>query len=192
MSQPWDGWSDEQLWSHLRANEQGVNHGSRVWLRLCLRMWGTRSMLDVGCGTGVEYEGIKREGLQIEYTGLDASARAIRLAQAAFAEAQWHAGDAEHLPFRDRSVDVVLLRHVLEHLSDFRPALREALRIAARQVVMIFFLPPAEQERRLEHEGTNWNTYRLEDIREELRGHGVPVIDTIPNLDRNLAVVAHL
>jgi len=195
---PWSGWSDQQLWSHLRDNEQGVDHGSRVWLRERLREWGeTHSLLDVGCGTGVEYEGIRREGLQTEYVGLDACERAIALARRTYPETRmrrWWVGDAGHLPCADNSFDVVLLRHVLEHLPDFRPAVREALRVACCQVVLIFFWPPGEEQIPRMHEGTHWNRYRLADVLDCLDDECSVRIETAPDLgvNGNFALVGHL
>ncbi len=73
-------------WSHLGAsflrdeeNEhtgpwavgQGVDAPDRVLLRSLLTELEPCSLLDVGCGTGIELDGIRHEGLQVDYTGLD-------------------------------------------------------------------------------------------------------------------------
>src|SRR5581483_6158214 len=52
--------------------------------------------------------------------------------------------DSGQLPFSDDSFDVVLLRHVLEHLPPWlmQAVLAEATRVARRAVVMVFHLPP--------------------------------------------------
>ena len=51
--------------------------------------------------------------------------------------------DAGKLPFIDKSFEVVLLRHVLEHLPQWlmQQALSEAMRVARRAVVVDFYIP---------------------------------------------------
>jgi hypothetical protein len=53
-------------------------------------------------------------------------------------------GDAGALPFAPGSFDVLLLRHVLEHLPDWLMAkvLEEAVRVARRAVLIAFYAPP--------------------------------------------------
>ncbi|MCI0479892.1 class I SAM-dependent methyltransferase, partial [Candidatus Uhrbacteria bacterium] len=50
--------------------------------------------------------------------------------------ASFRVGDAERLPFDDRSFDTVVSSHVLEHLSDFDAGFRELCRVARRRVVV--------------------------------------------------------
>lgn len=38
--------------------------------------------------------------------------------------------------------DVVLVRHVLEHLPDFEPAMNEAISVSRRLALFVFFLTP--------------------------------------------------
>jgi ubiquinone/menaquinone biosynthesis C-methylase UbiE len=44
--------------------------------------------------------------------------------------------DAEHLPFADKSFDVVISSHVLEHLPDFDQGFRELCRVARKRVIV--------------------------------------------------------
>src|SRR4030095_3673264 len=52
--------------------------------------------------------------------------------------------DAGNLPFRDASFEVIVLRHVLEHLPQWlmERALSEAMRVARNTVVVDFYVPP--------------------------------------------------
>ena len=43
------------------------------------------------------------------------------------------------MPFAADSFDIVLLRHVLEHVRDYRPVLEEAVRVTRSLVVVDFF-----------------------------------------------------
>jgi SAM-dependent methyltransferase len=51
------------------------------------------------------------------------------------------AGDALHLPFRDRSLDAVVAFEVIEHLPDVAAALEETLRVVRRPGYVIIGLP---------------------------------------------------
>ena len=86
-----------------------------------------KRVLVVGCGTG-------REAAQLAVT-LGAEVIGIDLhprwdpAAAAVAKLQY--GDATALEFPDGSFDLVYSYHALEHMSDFRAALREMKRVLA-------------------------------------------------------------
>jgi len=46
-------------------------------------------------------------------------------------------GDAQHLPFRDKAFNTVLITHVLEHLPDTDRALREIRRVSHRAIIRV-------------------------------------------------------
>jgi ubiquinone/menaquinone biosynthesis C-methylase UbiE len=91
------------------------------------------TVLEVGCGTGHFTRWFAEQGFRV--AGLD-------IAPAMLAEAmKWNgvpyvAGDALALPFSDRSFDVVALVTALEFVSDPQSALREAVRVARRGLVL--------------------------------------------------------
>ncbi|GEM_PF-1798404 len=87
------------------------------------------TILEVGCGTGMYTvywvrPSIKLYGLDISRGMLKRSADKIDSINTFFIE-----GDAEHLPFRDRSFDAVLSVNTIEHLDDVRVALKEIARV---------------------------------------------------------------
>lgn len=85
-------------------------------------------VLDVGCGTGWFAAGLRRVRPDIEVLGADISAGMLGRAQTAGA---WPLllADAQRLPVRTASLDVVVVRGVLHHLPHVETALREWARL---------------------------------------------------------------
>src|SRR4051794_20790797 len=66
---------------------------------------GVRMALEVGCGTGGVLDGIALRAPGALVVGLDATGAMLRLAPQAYPLVQ---GDAQRLPFRDATVDLVV------------------------------------------------------------------------------------
>jgi SAM-dependent methyltransferase len=116
----------------LKREIRLLEHMTADWPRRGQRL------LEIGCGTGVFLEVLHRAGFDV--TGLDAApamleAARVRLGQAA----DLHLGQAEHLPFADKEFDFSVLLTVLEFCVDPGLALREAVRVT-RKAVLIGFL----------------------------------------------------
>jgi len=90
------------------------------------------SVLDVGCGQGRLLEQVHAAG--ITATGLDQAGP--RLEEPRAKGLQVCEGTAYELPFGDRSVDWVTLRHVPHHLEHPACAFAEALRVARTGVLI--------------------------------------------------------
>ena len=105
----------------------------RGWATLARRfrqmvpLAGPLAVLDVGCGTG-QSRRLYADRCR-RYLGVDLSAAALRRASARFPSSAWIRGDASRLPLADGQFDVVAFSSVLHHIDDFRPTLREALRV---------------------------------------------------------------
>src|SRR3546814_15505307 len=56
-----------------------------------------------------------------------------------------HGANIARLPFPDKSFDTVICTHVLEHILDFRGALAELRRVAAKRLIIVV---PQEREYR--------------------------------------------
>jgi ubiquinone/menaquinone biosynthesis C-methylase UbiE len=98
------------------------------------------TILDAGCGEGVISILLAERG--IASTGVDLSDPNIVAANGTSAErgftslTTFQVGDAENLPYPDKSFDTVISSHVLEHLPDFDKGFRELCRVAKKRVIV--------------------------------------------------------
>jgi ubiquinone/menaquinone biosynthesis C-methylase UbiE len=144
----WDYQDPTYLSEHfLRDPVEGVGHPSRQYIRDWLRIHPGALLLDIPCGPGVEYEGFQREQVPVQYIGMDASDAMLTICRRKYPDAEFRKGDICRIPLPDRSVDVVFCRHILEHLKDYRPAVREAVRVARDRVFFVLFRAPTQTER---------------------------------------------
>ena len=101
--------------------------GQERRLRMILAMAGGRErgrVLDNGCGVGVYLERLKP--LAKFAVGLEFDRERARVAKARLPAIL--SGRAEHLPFPDGSLDLILSHEVIEHVDDDRAALAEMVR----------------------------------------------------------------
>jgi SAM-dependent methyltransferase len=112
-------------------------HGSRVFPRRVNRLKellaavipAGSSVLDVGCGDGSLAALISEARPDLSITGLEVLKRpTTRIPVTLF--------DGEHIPFGDRSFDVVMFVDVLHHTLDPMVLLREAVRVARLGLVI--------------------------------------------------------
>lgn len=97
-----------------------------------------QSVLDVGCGNGINLGHALQMGFMIDYMGVDSSKMFIKSCKKRFPDwkGKFVVGDANNLLFLDKSFDVVILQDVLEHLEYYDKAINEALRIAKKRVII--------------------------------------------------------
>jgi len=97
------------------------------------------SVLDCGAGNGSLYKVLKGLNLNIKYKGIDITKKLVTDAQNNGIDIEY--GEIEQLQFKDQSYDMVVAIDVITHLYDYRPALREMLRVAKKSVVFTTFKP---------------------------------------------------
>lgn len=138
----WNSMTDEQLAAFLSVNGLGKEHPSRQFVSSLIRQ--EESVLDVGCGTGVNYETLEIAGKAAGYVGVDSSPNAIRVARQMHPGRDFRVGSAVNptAALGEQRFDVVLVRHVLEHLPDFEMAMGQAIAISKRIAIFVFYLPP--------------------------------------------------
>lgn len=95
-----------------------------------------RSILALGCGTGVEVRALRRlTGPDTVIVGVDHSpalldaARRLTADEGLSGNVTYQAGDAHHLPLRDGDFDIVTLHTLISHADDPLRMLREAHRV---------------------------------------------------------------
>ena len=140
----WEGLPSSYLETFMHAGAVGTAHPSRRFVAELVG--GDESVLDVGCGPGANYEVLASLGRVASYVGVDASERAVDVAHARYPSGDFRVVDAARITgtFGRRSFDVVLVRHLLEHLPDFEPVLEDAIMAARCLAVFVFFLTPRD------------------------------------------------
>jgi SAM-dependent methyltransferase len=125
--------SDRLPTEHFNARFSDEN--VEFWVPLLVaaaRITPRLDVLDLGCGTGGFARAVAASA-QACVTGCDYSDRFIEFARHLPAPdsgtVTWMVGDAERLPFRDRSFDRVLLSLVLHQLAQPAAAVGEAFRV---------------------------------------------------------------
>jgi len=86
-----------------------------------------RKVADLGCGSGV-FTGLLQQ-MGYEATGLDISAKQLKIARSKHPSIIFSEGDVEHLPFRSEDLDGVLLSGVVHHLPDPARCAAEVFRV---------------------------------------------------------------
>jgi ubiquinone/menaquinone biosynthesis C-methylase UbiE len=94
-----------------------------------LRASPCRSVLDVGCGTGLLAARLRRELPGSCVTGCDFSRGMLAQARAHDPAGAWVQGDAGRLPFRSGAFDAVVSTEAFHWFPDQRAALREFRRV---------------------------------------------------------------
>lgn len=94
-------------------------------------------ILDIGCGTGANLELLSEFG---EAEGVDVSPDALAFCRARGLR-NVRQGEAEHLPYDDRSFDLVTGLDVVEHLDDDVAGLKEMRRVLRPGGRALLFVP---------------------------------------------------
>lgn len=87
-------------------------------------------ILDVGCGPGHYYRGLKRIDESINYTGLDSTRPYIEFAKKVFkeTEAKFIIGDIFDIPEEIGKFEIVICCNVILHLPDFKIPVKNLLK----------------------------------------------------------------
>jgi ubiquinone/menaquinone biosynthesis C-methylase UbiE len=102
------------------------------------------NVLEVGCGTGVFTEYLAKEKIIKKLLCTDISGEAIKICK----KRDFNAliADAENLPFKNKSFDIVCGFEILHHLNNPKKAIEEACRVSRK---IVFF-----------NETNKWNPIR--------------------------------
>ncbi|MGY2046682.1 class I SAM-dependent methyltransferase [Methylobacterium sp. JK268] len=160
-----------------------------------------RSLLDIGCGAGALARALAAQGARM--AGIDPSAPALAAARDALPEADLRLGEAQALPWPDRTFDGAVFFNSLHHLpaDEMGPALREAARVTGpgRAVVVVeplaegsFFtaMRPVEDESAVRAEAAAALAAAVaEGLAVTVLDRTVERVETFPDLDAFLARV---
>ena len=117
-----------EAWHAWFSTQAGWTHATRQWLYRQARLAQAKTVLEVGCGTGVIARELARSG--------PACAIGLDLDPSMLAEARQHAasvtgvqGDAHALPFADGAFDIVVCHYLLLWLADPARGVQEMARV---------------------------------------------------------------
>ena len=121
------------LWPEM-ARRALTGRGQLPWV-------GQGRLLDVGCGHGVNAAMLAQQGWQVSW--LDLSPEIVRQASTLLGD-RVQVGDLLTVRYPDRSFDVVLMSHSLEHMYHPERVLGEAKRILDDHGLLVIAVPNAE------------------------------------------------
>lgn len=104
---------------------------------------GYSSLLDVPCGLCIDFKGLKQAHVPVDYYGVDITQKLVDRAQKRKLKV-WQ-GSIENLPCEAAQFDMSYARHILEHLDYYEKAISELIRVARKEVLIVFFMKPSEK-----------------------------------------------
>lgn len=191
MSSPWSELG-QNLDSFLRdpddpligawAVGQGVDAPDRAHFRDIISGHAPCSILEVGCGSGIELEGLLRDGLDVDYLGVDLTPELVAVCQQRFPDHHFACVDLFDLTDTD-AFDIVHARAVLEHVDDVDRALRILYRACRDALIISWFLPPVRDRAQIRKirsdDGFLHQTYHRDRLLRTIRTcHPVEFIET--------------
>ncbi len=114
---------------------------SRHLRRLAKKLapWTHRRLLDVACGTGAWLRAVSALGAIT--SGVDISHKALEICHRALPDTKLYCSSAEKLPFCDGEFHFVSCLGALEHLLQPCAALREMVRVAKPDALVLLLVP---------------------------------------------------
>lgn len=105
-----------------------------AWAIERLDLKSDKSILDVGCGTGIYHNALVDTGHAHRYCGVDLS---MGMLAEHSAPDRVTVSDVVKLPFADDSFDVVMANHMLYHIPDISAAIKEMHRVLKPEGVLM-------------------------------------------------------
>jgi ubiquinone/menaquinone biosynthesis C-methylase UbiE len=102
---------------------------------LCLAGISAATVLDIGCGSGIFTEAFGARGLFC--ASVDFNPQMLLATKGFIPGAHIAAAAAEHLPFADKSFDLIFVAHLLHEVDDPAITLRECRRIARKRIAVL-------------------------------------------------------
>lgn len=133
-----DAYGDPEAtrWRDVGAVEKADNV-TRLWVKSGLTPHRP-TVVEIGCGEGALSAALAGRSFFSTYRGFDISTSGVTAARGReVPDATFTVVEGDRIPVQDRSADLVVLSHVVEHLEHPRVLLNEALRIAPHVFVEV-------------------------------------------------------
>lgn len=125
----------------IRTNKKTNGWFYNEWLEMptTLKLLGKvkgKTILDMGCGTGLYTRILKRRGAKV--CGIDISEGMLTIARREVPGVEFVHGTAEKLPYKNKSFDIVLAALMMEYFSSWDKVLEEVRRVLKPKGVFVF------------------------------------------------------
>jgi SAM-dependent methyltransferase len=140
------------------------------------------NILEIGCGDGAILERLAHLRFGSQFTGLEISPSAVHQVQEKkIPNCEVQLFDGYDLPFPEKSFDLAILSHVLEHVEYPRRLIHDAAKVAKA----VFIEVPLEDNWRMSHDFIfdrvgHINFYNPRTIRSLVQSCGMTVLDAYP------------
>lgn len=140
-------------------------------------------ILDIGCGSGSLVNVLTSRGF--EAVGIDIIPQFIAFARNNY-QGKFLVADANQLPFESKTFDTVFVRNVLEHLDNDLKALKEALRVGKKVVVIVPHSTPDDLIKRgliFSHyqDKSHLRTYTKKSLTDLINQTKSKIVDIVPS-----------
>lgn len=119
-----------EIYDSLPQRETDLASGSIDFIFEQLKGEEHASIIDIGHGSAYLLNLLAQRGYK-NLAGFD-----MHLPKNPIPEISFHAGNAEELPFPDKSFDITLCNHMLEHVLDVEKTISELKRITRRKLII--------------------------------------------------------
>jgi ubiquinone/menaquinone biosynthesis C-methylase UbiE len=160
----------------MKGKGFGVDSLGRQKVAELIKETGLKNVLDIPCCNCVQYEVLKKYIPDVDYWGADLTDTMISVSKELFPELKSKLIKAriQQTWFDDDKYEIVIARHIFEHIPDWREAIEECLRIAGKYVYFVFYIPPGREEyiNLCKNASGDYylNTYREKDVVEMFGG----------------------
>lgn len=105
-------------------------HGTKINFAIkLLKDLPFQNCLEVGCASGYMISSIQKKFPKVHFTAIDAYDKAVDYAKEKYPQIVFKCAEAEKLPFKNNSFDVLLCYEVIEHVRDPQKAMNEMKRV---------------------------------------------------------------
>ncbi|OPH48672.1 hypothetical protein BC351_09480 [Paenibacillus ferrarius] len=136
MTTYWDHVDPDEF---LQTDEEGYNKSIRKLFRDLVGHLQIQTILEVGCGPGVDYVGASQTRPSIDYTGVDITPQMIEHCQRLYPHGKFQLADIYSLPFADNTFELVYCKDVLNHLDTWEKGFEELHRVSQKYILVNFF-----------------------------------------------------
>ena len=135
MSRPWEQFWEQKAPKDFMRLDYQLTHPARKKVYKIADKWGG-SVLDVGCGTGIDYPGFIERGM--EYTGVDITPKFVTHFKELHPEADVRLSSSLNLSFENESFDVVYSGGMIQHMhpDEYPKAIHEMWRICRKGLIL--------------------------------------------------------